>query len=419
MAVALVASCGHPIAAPPPLAPAPRPAAVPVDACVLTTDSATPPASLTIAVPDVNRFVGRQVYETLLRIDCTGAPVPELAQTWTSGDGGRRWTFTLRPGVRFSDGAPLIASDVFAALTRDSSVLDRSAVSLEGHDQVSVEFANAAEGVPPVFADPELAVTRRGALSGWLIGSGVATADSAAGTATLTPAKDGSSRSTVTVRSDSGVDARDLLDQGVDILVTGEPEVLSYAARRGDLLTVPLPWSRVYVLVSAQSPSLDGAVRASLARDVVRTDARPAGGSYWWRTGPACPTGDTTTRSSASAVTSAAAVIYYPQGDAAARDLAERLVALGIEGAGGRASGLVTADFEALLVAGAGSFLLPLPREALAPCQAVQDLVARAPWLSRGPDHHITALVETRARAIVRRGGSAFTVDWDGTLRLR
>jgi hypothetical protein len=359
------------------------------------------------------------VYETLIRIDCTGAPVPQLAQSWTSGDDGRRWTFTLRPSARFSDGTPLTAADVFAALARDSSLLDRSAITLDGIDRVSVRFSAARASVPPVFAEPGLAVTRRGASSGWLVGSGVATADTAAGAATVTPVVAAAGRPTVTVRSSSGGDVRDLLDHGIDILVSGDPEVLSYAAGRSELRTVPLPWDRAYVLLSASPPTIPDIVRTSLARDVVRMEARPARGSYWWLAGPACPVGDTATVTPAMTATRAATVVYYPQGDAPARDLAERLVALGLLGPGGRAAGVAPADFDARFAAGGDSYLVSLPREALAPCGAVRDLMTRAPWLSSDPGRHITPLVETRERAIVRRGGGAFTVDWDGTLRLR
>ncbi len=370
-------------------------------------------------VPDVARFVQRQVYETLIRIDCTGAPVPELAQSWTSGDDGHRWTFSLRPGARFTDGTPLTAADVFAALARDSSSLDRSAIAIEGIDRVSVRFSAARASVPAVFAAPALAVTRRGASSGWLVGSGVATADTAAGAATVTPAA-AAGRPIITVRSGSGGDPRDLLDHGIDILVSGDPEVLSYAAGRSDLRTVPLPWDRTYVLLSAIPPGIADTVRASLARDVVRTEARPARGSYWWLAGPACPgDGDTAAVTPAMTGTQATMVVYYPQGDTPARDLAERLVALGLLGPGVRAAGLGPTDFDARFGAGGDSYLVSLPRGALAPCSAVRDLVARAPWLSSDPGRHITALVETRERAIVRRGGGAFTVDWDGTLRLR
>ena len=396
-------------------------AAPPQDRCILTADTAdtaAPPATLAIAVPDVARFVERQVYETLIRLDCTGAVTPGLAQSWASDDGGRRWIFTLRPAARFSDSTPLTAVDVFAALTRDSLLLDRSGIAVEGHDQVSVRFDASAAGVPPVFADTALVVTRRAASRAWLLGTGVATADTESGSAKVTPLA-ASGRPTVMVRSDSGVDARDLIDHGIDILVTGAPEVLSYAARRGDLVTVPLPWDRVFVLVSPEPVNVGDTARASLARDVVRSDARPARENYWWLAGPACPAGDSTTARAPASAPSSASVVYYSQGDADARGLAERLVALGSIGTGGRALALAPADFDIRFSGGGASYLLALPRSALAPCQAVAQLAARAPWLTSNPGRYITGLVETRQHAIVRRGGSAFTVDWDGTLRLR
>jgi hypothetical protein len=280
---------------------------------------------------------------------------------------------------------------------------------------VSVRFPVAFAGVPPVFADPALRVSRLDVASGGQVGSGTARVDSSSGAVTFTPL--GPGRPTVTVRSSAGGDARDLLDHGIDILVSGDPAVLSYAAGKSDWTTVPLPWDRVYVLLSPLPPTVGDTDRAGLARDVVRTDARPARGRYWWMAGPACPTADTVAATRAAPGSSPAPVVYYPQGDAAARGLAERLVALGLMGPAGRASG--AADFDGRFAAGGASYLVPLPREALAPCRAVADLAARAPWLTSDPSRHITALVETRRRAIVRRGGSSFTVDWDGTLRLR
>ena len=56
------------------------------------------------------------VCETLVRWRPDGSrPEPALATTWATTD-GRRWTFTLRSGVRFHDGAPLDADAVVANL---------------------------------------------------------------------------------------------------------------------------------------------------------------------------------------------------------------------------------------------------------------------------------------------------------------
>ncbi len=42
----------------------------------------------------------------------TGEIEPALAESWTADNGGRVWTFTLRRGVRWSDGRPLTVDDV-------------------------------------------------------------------------------------------------------------------------------------------------------------------------------------------------------------------------------------------------------------------------------------------------------------------
>ena len=41
-----------------------------------------------------------------------GSPVPAIAQSWTTSADKRTWTFTLRPGLTWSDGVPLTAADV-------------------------------------------------------------------------------------------------------------------------------------------------------------------------------------------------------------------------------------------------------------------------------------------------------------------
>ena len=53
-----------------------------------------------------------QLYETLTAVDPTLTVRPALAESWTVEDAGQRVTFTLRPGLTFSDGTPLTAADV-------------------------------------------------------------------------------------------------------------------------------------------------------------------------------------------------------------------------------------------------------------------------------------------------------------------
>ncbi len=58
------------------------------------------------------------VYETLVRLDEAGRPVPGLASSWERSGDGRRWVFTLRDGARFHDGTPCDADAVVAHLRR-------------------------------------------------------------------------------------------------------------------------------------------------------------------------------------------------------------------------------------------------------------------------------------------------------------
>jgi ABC-type transport system substrate-binding protein len=56
------------------------------------------------------------VFERLVALDDFGRFQPVLALDWSHDAASKRWQFPLRPGVRFSDGSPLNAADVVAAL---------------------------------------------------------------------------------------------------------------------------------------------------------------------------------------------------------------------------------------------------------------------------------------------------------------
>jgi peptide/nickel transport system substrate-binding protein len=54
-----------------------------------------------------------EVFQNLVRFKPGGFDIgPEIAQRWTSSNGGTTWTFKLRPGLKFSDGTPLDAAAV-------------------------------------------------------------------------------------------------------------------------------------------------------------------------------------------------------------------------------------------------------------------------------------------------------------------
>src|SRR5262245_22781630 len=58
------------------------------------------------------------VFETLFTYDGNFNPIPLLAEGHAQADGGRRYTITLRKGVRFHNGKELTSADVVASLSR-------------------------------------------------------------------------------------------------------------------------------------------------------------------------------------------------------------------------------------------------------------------------------------------------------------
>jgi hypothetical protein len=250
-----------------------------------------------------------------------------------------------------------------------------SLVPLDDRRLVAELAAPSAE-VPQVFADRALAVPR-------------------------TPAS-------AFVEPPPAGDLRDALDEGVDLIHATEPTLLEYARVRPGHATVPLPWNRTYLLlVPVGSPGIGVPIPADtagflgkLAREAVRAEARPTEGPFWWATRAVCPSSSART----NPPTTAAAVAYAAD-DAVARDLAERLVALG----GLTAHGFSADSFAvALQTATERAYILSVPRHTTVPCRE------SAGW---PPDASVLPLVDTRPYAVLRRGAPALAVEWDGAVR--
>ena len=64
-----------------------------------------------------NRY-GYLVYDTLFSFNAKYEPKPQMVDSWTTSDDKLTWTFTLRPGLAFHDGAPVTSADVVASLKR-------------------------------------------------------------------------------------------------------------------------------------------------------------------------------------------------------------------------------------------------------------------------------------------------------------
>jgi len=64
------------------------------------------------AAAAIGEVVHLNIFEGLTKITMDGAVLPLLAETWSHSPDGKSYTFLLRPGIKFSDGAPLDASVV-------------------------------------------------------------------------------------------------------------------------------------------------------------------------------------------------------------------------------------------------------------------------------------------------------------------
>lgn len=172
-------------------------------AAVLAIGASWHPSAAVAARNDVNIFVGgqpasldpasqsdagsaqidSQLFESLTAVDASQRVQPALAASWQTQTDGKRVVFHLRPGLQFSDGSALKASDVVASWMRVldpahpsqlASLLDAvtgarayregsgqaSAVGIHatGDSEVDVDLSSPADDFPAIVSSPTLAV---------------------------------------------------------------------------------------------------------------------------------------------------------------------------------------------------------------------------------------------------------------------
>lgn len=367
--------------------PAPPPAPSTGDPCRIAGPSSSILDTVTIGYSELEND-GRRVLlasnRTLIRQDCRGRVGPDLALRWTRDASGATWAFDLDTDT------PAQAVVEQWEARRNGGIWPWAhilAVRAPGPARLVVSLDSAFADVPRAFGFPELAISP------------------------VRPTE--SSRPVIRIQVHSPeLDERDILDQSPggplhspDLLITRNPDLLSYVGSRPGLRLVPLPWDRVYVVVApVQRPDLGARdtaeFRASLARDVVRADARPTDTTLWIRRAPCPGTKPLRPMGRLPQVT-------YLRSDPSARELAERMVA--IQQSPLRVVGLTAEAFTASLAGGeAALYIVPLALARLDDCGAAPV------WPS---DSWTFPLVDTRAHAVLRPGVPPFSIDADGTLR--
>lgn len=365
---------------------------------------------------DSERLLFRQIYETLVRMDCKGRVSPGLAASWRLDADARIWIVTLRDNAHFSDGTPVTAADVQASWSRDGSGDELrphvsrlvESIAVAGERDLAITLRSRRVDAPAPLAHPDLAIARSVTGSEWPLGTRSARIAPEDRATVITVARDNLSAIRFLVASG---DPRDLLDDGVDLLLTRDPAALDYAATLPQFQSVPLAWQRTHVLLQPgrphSAPSLSEDARQVLADDAVRGEAQAARGPFWWQMVPDC----NVTPSPLPAKSLLTPRIVYDARDGASRDLAERFVGLAMYP---RAIGLTGEALARARRSGTDAgYAMAVDSRPVDACRDLQVLMDGAPWLD---PETIVPLVETRLRAIVRRGRAGVAAEWDGGL---
>ena len=67
---------------------------------------------------NISAYHGAMIYDTLFGLDASFKPQPQMVGKWGVSDDKLTYTFELRDGLKFSDGAPVTAADCVASVRR-------------------------------------------------------------------------------------------------------------------------------------------------------------------------------------------------------------------------------------------------------------------------------------------------------------
>lgn len=426
--VLMLAGCGGSAPSPVPVGWCPEP----------WSDGGGEPATVTVAlveevrpenapIPtnDSEALVFRHLYEGLTDLDCLGAAVPALAESFDSEDGGRTWTFRLRAGARFTDGGPLDAAAVVdawrerrraarvdpvrSALWRDLKLRDMSSSGLA----LTIRLDAPDPDLPRLLAAPEFAVCR-GPLRAWPAGTRervILDRRERAGRVWTVEGPDADVRFVLS----PGADPRDALLPTVDLLVTRRETALEHFAAMEGIRLTPLPWSRLY-LVSATAAwpgEPRDAERRELAEQVVASTARMADVPALDPVEGAPSAGEATR--AVRPAGSMARTLLVPTGDTDALAIAERIASRWARETGPIVVTPRSAAEVALAMAnGSEAAVLAVRRDLAAFAHQRLRLASITPPGVAPPD----PLVATRATLVFRAEIAGVTWGYDGVPRL-
>jgi peptide/nickel transport system substrate-binding protein len=289
------------------------------------------------------------LYDTLVRLDASGRPVPSLAASWQQ-ESERRWRVTLRPGVHLADGNALGAAMVAQSLHESNPEWNVSATG----DAVVIESDQPLPDLPAALALSRNAIVLRS--DGRLLGTGpFRVADFQAGRRlTLAAQQDGDGwherpfLDTVDIQFGRGAREQMLdLELGRADLVEAAPDQLARLIQSGrrasgsdpvELLALRFSHSNLRDVRVRQAITL-AIDRESIFNVLLQRQGEPAAGLLPnWITGysflfPATPQVARARQLRTEARQTAALTLVYDAADPLARLVAER-IALNVADAG-------------------------------------------------------------------------------------
>jgi len=225
------------------------------------------------------RLVFAQLYETLVNVACDGTIAPGLATSWSCTEDSTSWQFTLREDARFWDGTRVTAADVQRAWTQNQqrharhqagspwnwiTPADRTITAVDAN-HLTVRLPEPQAQFPWLLAHPAAAVSVSRAGWTWPVGSGPARLR-ASDPAPMPDLRCLPNRhhpalpiwKSITFQVVPGGDPRDLVTGPVDLLLAGGTETAAFFRQVPGFRALPLPWSRLYLLVCPPRLNRDG-----------------------------------------------------------------------------------------------------------------------------------------------------------------
>ncbi len=115
-----------------------------------------------------NERLAALVFDRLVSLDNYGRFQPQLSTEWSHNSVAKRWQFTVRQGIKFSDGTPLTPADVVAAL---QPILPSGLQILATSSGVAIQSASPMNDLLEILASGPYFIYRS-AGKGVLLGTG-------------------------------------------------------------------------------------------------------------------------------------------------------------------------------------------------------------------------------------------------------